>query len=481
MAEFLAYPPVLTGVPMRRNESEESTESDFPSALNTPADEKPMHFDSIEGKLLSVAAPRGLERLEGHRRAATDNGGGRSLRRVSLPRQFSKALEEANKSTAEAGLLVRARSHSVDRVDADEPMIPVPPPSPGLMSFSSPELPSEQEEAQRVHTPEPTVIFDAYADSSPLSITKTTPRGRPQLRRDIFSPSTDPVPFDPETPGPESTPKARNVLRNRKGMYTLLNDSITGEPAPGVQDASHLQDASHDLAVDAEEQDVLSEYDFEHETGGPTLPKLSLLIPLQLVLFPIYCAFVGAAVLLFPTGLAAIAFPASVSTLRHSNTSPRLSFLTRLPYIIVARCLPFTAPPTPIRVFAHWAAVAHLHVAIFLALLVAIAYFVPPAGALLSSGCGALFVTAWGDFSLAGYDSGGGLEGKLELGNDVRQMLYQILLAPECGFADGDRVEKVGEKYLLVRASREETRAEILVAGGLDEQDLGEDGDVDDE
>ncbi|KAJ7740151.1 hypothetical protein B0H16DRAFT_1567805, partial [Mycena metata] len=266
-----------TGVPMRRNESEESTESDFPSALNTPADEKPMHFDSIEGKFFSVAAPQVLERLEAHKRATMENGGGRSLRRVSLPRQFSKALEEANKS-----------------VDADEPMIPVPPPSPDLMSFSSPELPSEQEEAPRVHTPERTVIFDAYADSSPLSIPLTTPRGRSRLRRDllIFSPSGGPIPFSSETPSPESTPKAHTVLPNRKGMYTLLNDIITGEPVPGVQDASHLQDASHDLAVDADEQDVLSEYDFEHETGGPTLPKLSLLLPLQLVLFPIYCALV---------------------------------------------------------------------------------------------------------------------------------------------------------------------------------------------
>ncbi|KAJ7021514.1 hypothetical protein C8F04DRAFT_266802 [Mycena alexandri] len=255
-------------------------------------------------------------------------------------------------------------------------------------------------------------------------------------------------------------------------MYTLLNDSITGEPALGVHDASDFHDASRDVALDANTEDALSEYDFEHETAGSAFPKLSLLLPLQLVIFPIYCALVGAAVLLFPTGLTAIAFPASPSTLRSntdSYTSLRLSFFMRLSYIIVAHCLPFTAPPTPIRVFAHWAAVAHLHVAIFLALVAGIAYFFPPAGALLSAGCGALFVTAWGDFSLAGYDGGGlGDEEKMELGADVRQMLYQILLAPGCGFADGDRIEKVGEKYLLVRAPGKETRTEILAAGGLE-------------
>ncbi|KAJ7030955.1 hypothetical protein C8F04DRAFT_710682 [Mycena alexandri] len=486
MAGLLAStsPLTSTGVPMRRNDSEESTESAFPSVLNTPADEKPMPFEFIEGKLLSVAAPQVLERPETHKRATTDNGpngGGRSPCRVLLPRQLSKALEEANISTAEGGLLVRARSHSIS---VDEPAIPAAPPSPDLMSFSSPELSSEQEEPQRVQTPEPTVIFDAYAESSPLSITRTTPRGCPQLRRDITSPSAGPIPFGLETPGPESTPNARTMLRNRKGMYTLPNDSITGEPAPGVQDASGLHDASHDVAIDADDKGVLSEYDFEHETGGPTLPKLSFLLPLQLVLFPIYCALVGASVLLFPTSLATIAFPASASELRpnmNSNTVARFGFFMRLPYIILAHCLPFTAPPTPIRVFAHWTAVAHLHVAIFLALLVGVAYVVPLAGALVSAGCGALFVTAWGDFSLVGYD-GGGLEGKLELGSDVRQMLYQILLTPGCGFADGDRMEKVGEKYLLVRGSpKKPTRAEILAAGGLDEQDSEEDGDVDDE
>ncbi|KAJ7187253.1 hypothetical protein C8R46DRAFT_1059255 [Mycena filopes] len=210
--------------------------------------------------------------------------------------------------------------------------------------------------------------------------------------------------------------------------------------------------------------------------GGPTLPKLSVLLPLQLILFPAYCALVGAAILFYPTCLATIAFPASV----HLNSR---SLIARIPYIILAHCLPFASPPTPIRVFAHWATVAHLHVAIFLALLVGIAYLVPAAGVLLSGLCGALFVRAWGDFSLAENDDDevNGVA-KMELGAEVRGMLYQILVAPECGFADGDRMEKVGQKYVLFRGPpKEETRAEILAAGGLDESDSGEDADADDE
>ncbi|KAJ7187251.1 hypothetical protein C8R46DRAFT_1274582 [Mycena filopes] len=195
--------------------------------------------------------------------------------------------------------------------------------------------------------------------------------------------------------GPESTPNARSVLRNRKRMTSTISNT--------------------------------------KQRAAP-LSQISVLLHLQLVLFPAYCALVGAAILFYLTCLATIVFPASVH------------LLARISYILLAHCLPFTAPPTLIRVFAHWATVAHSHVAIFLALLVGIAY-VPAAGLLLSGLCGALFVGA----------------AKMGLEAEVRGMLYQILVAPECDFADGEK------------------RADILAADGLDKSDSGGDADADDE
>jgi hypothetical protein len=143
--------------------------------------------------------------------------------------------------------------------------------------------------------------------------------------------------------------------------------------------------------------------------------------------------------------------------------------LLSIPQTLIVHCLPFVAPPSAIRTFVHWAAVAHLHVAIFLAALVGIAYLSLPLGVLLAAACAGQFVHAWGDFALE--------DGPAELGSDVRQMLYQLLVAPECGFEDGDAVQRVGDKYFLVRAPRAETRAEILAAAGL-EDDSGSDEDA---
>lgn len=86
---------------MFRNDSEESTESPFGSVLNTPSDEHASQFDSIDTKLLSAAVPQALERLENHVRGRRDiDAPAKSPRRVSLSRNFSKALEAANKSVS---------------------------------------------------------------------------------------------------------------------------------------------------------------------------------------------------------------------------------------------------------------------------------------------------------------------------------------------------------------------------------------------
>jgi hypothetical protein len=86
---------------MFRNDSEESTESAFASVLNTPADEQPLNFDPIDAKLLAAGAPQVIERLETHM-GGMDEFVRKTPRRVSLSRQFSKALEEANKSVSNA-------------------------------------------------------------------------------------------------------------------------------------------------------------------------------------------------------------------------------------------------------------------------------------------------------------------------------------------------------------------------------------------
>ncbi|KAJ6454264.1 hypothetical protein C8R47DRAFT_226609 [Mycena vitilis] len=347
----------------------------------------------------------------------------------------------------------------------------VPHPSPNLLSFASPELPSHPiEHPQRVQTPEPP-ISTAYNPGSPQFIARTTPQNRPPLRRNIFSSESKPIPFgveDEPISGDDFTPRAYSTIRQRKGTFTLLNDSITGQPALDMLEAVDVHTAdthdthdAHDVTLDESSTDREDNF----ALNGPTLPPLSPFFALQMLLFPAYCVLVGAAIILFPVHLNTIAFPASAN---RPNSPTLRARLVSLAQPVIAHCLPFAAPPSAIRAFAHWATVAHLHVAIFLAALVGTAYLSLPLGVLLAAACAGQFVRAWGDFAL---------EDGTELGGDVRQMLYQVLVAPECGFGDRDALKRVGGQYYLVRAPPTETRSEILAAAGV-EDDSGSDEDL---
>ncbi|KAJ7127946.1 hypothetical protein C8R44DRAFT_873721 [Mycena epipterygia] len=494
----------MSPILMYRNDSEESTESAFDSVLNTPADEHPSPFDSLRAKM--SRPPQILEGLENH----LDDYEGDDLApkrplRVSLSRQFSKALQQANQSASDN---IRARSNSVERVyheltlpdssglmsfaspdmqsEPEQTQTPEPPtesyrvyhedmtpPSEELMTFPSPEMPSEP---QRPQTPE-RPISDIYNTSSPQSITRTTPRARPPLRRDVFSPARIPVPVGEPAPTEIAiSPLAHSTLRHRKGMYLLLNDSITGEPTSETHavdlyalDQVDLNDASKDDVVLA--SDTLAESDLDSDSDDSdsdlAVPKLSPLFPLQVILFPVYCILVGAAILLCPTRLHAIAFPASAASMS-------------LPHRVLAGCLPITAPPSPSRAFAHWATVARMHVVLFLATLAGTTYLSPQLGALLAGACAVGVVRAWGDFAVDDSAYYGLHTAGAELGGEVRQMLYQVLFAPDCGFGDGYTLTNVEGQYFLVPAAREaETRAEILAAGGLDEEDEEDEDELD--
>ncbi|KAJ7100567.1 hypothetical protein C8R43DRAFT_246967 [Mycena crocata] len=452
MAETMS-PSLAQPILMYRNDSEESTESPFASVLNTPADERVLHFDSIDAKLFSAGAPQILERLAPV--SPVEGGVGRMPRRVSLSRQFTKALAEANESALH-GPPPRSRSSSIDRVYAEEYEPPAPHPSPDLMSFASPEMPSASIELQRMQTPEPP-ISDAYDTSSPQSITTITPRGRPPLRRDLFSPAKKPVTFPIQTEAAptalEFAPHAHSTLRHRKGMFP--NDNITGEPSDVFNEINLHDTARNEPLQSVVDDEALDE--LEDDLDMPSLPPISPLLPLQLFLFPVWCVLVGATILLCPTHLPAIAFPASTS-FGNTSSSCRARMLSAAQSAF-AHCLPFTAPPSPIRTFAHWATVAHLHIAIFLSVLVGVMYVAPPLGALLTAACAGQFIHAWGDFAV---EDG-------ELGGDVRQMLYQVV-GPDCGFQNGDALDRVGGKYFLRRMQVLETRADILAAGGVEEE-----------
>ncbi|KAF8184089.1 hypothetical protein K438DRAFT_1974679 [Mycena galopus ATCC 62051] len=545
MSEALVSPPPMEGIPMFRNDSAESTESvdstetPFGSALNTPADEHTLSFDAIDAKLLAVPHVReALERLEGHGRRMLEPA--KSPRRVSLSRQFSRAMEEANKSTSSNGSLFRARSNSVERVfNYEHSALPaVPHSSPNLSFPSSPELPAPIE--RPIQTPEPT-LSGIYTTSSLQPISRTT--RPPLLRRDsnsIFLPAMKPAAFEAEDEenskyDVEFTPRAHSTLRHRKNasLFTRLNDSITGEPAFDLLMGAATPEVDINkvyrtevLARPSTSYTRADDSDFDLEDRDAVLiPQLSLLFPLQLVLFPVWCVLVGGAILLCPTYLHAIAFPASALRLNTAtNTNSASTLLSRL-YThllsllrtLLVHLLPFATPLSPIRVFAHWAAVAHLHVAIFGAALGALAWVHPPSGVLVAAAVGVGGVRAWGDFEFglafsvvnsgkghredqeeAEESEGEGEEAdvrqELELGGDVRQMLYQVLLAsasgPGCGFGieDGDTVRTDGEKWFLVRIrprkneeQREEERRELLRAAGVGSEDEGGSGSGEDD
>ncbi|KAF7371649.1 hypothetical protein MVEN_00020700 [Mycena venus] len=197
------------------------------------------------------------------------------------------------------------------------------------------------------------VDFDVE-DQSPSNI-ELTPRAHPPLRHDIFSPAR-PVDFDVEDQSPSSvelTPRAHSTLRRRKGrMFMLLNDSIIGEPASEVLVAADPKDAepneaSHEVAL-ADDELTDCDYDCEDKYSEfvvPALPQPSRLLPLQLFLLPTWCAIVGAAILLFPAGLNAIAFP----RLRpHLRLRLRFRLQGQPPPTPVPSTAPYCALPPPL-------------------------------------------------------------------------------------------------------------------------------------
>ncbi|KAF7290759.1 Protoporphyrinogen oxidase [Mycena indigotica] len=433
----------LEPIPILRNESTSSTtstESDD-SVLHTPSDEHALDFELIDGALLAATTPKGLIDFEYH---------GVASHRVSFPRQFSKAIVDV-KSNAE----VKAASQHSPRSEPesyypDSP--PVPNSSPEIDCSSGVMTPNQPEEnvIQEARPRTPDSILNFYTTAVNQDVVRT-PRSRPGLlRSDIFSPAQPPVPFFlNEVESIEFTPRAHSTLRHRRVQLDQSNVEKLSPTSPFLNHNDDLDQSS--LHV-------------------PSFTQVSVLLPLQFVAFPVYAAFVGAVILLAPDNLSNIAFPATVTTVPQSNAG-------HLFRAILSLIFPFSSPspPTqPIREFAHWVSVAHLHVAIFLSVLAGLAYLHLPLGILVAAGCLARIVQpgAWGHFSLPEEDE------EEELGADVREMLWRaVVAAPGSGLRDGENVKNVGGRFYVVRKAKSDTRADVLAAGGLDSTEDAEDDD----
>ncbi|KAJ7736054.1 hypothetical protein DFH07DRAFT_779842 [Mycena maculata] len=216
--------------------------------------------------------------------------------------------------------------------------------------------------------------------------------------------------------------------RTTSGLLDLHLRWITGDPASeALHDRALHKPAQKDEVDEPIDEDVLSDCEYD----AFTVPAVSPLLPLQLVLLPVSAIVIGAAILMCPTCLPAIAFPASPSPTR--ATSPAASP---------------PASPSPPRP------------------LVGIAYAAPPLDARLAVGAAGQFLRAWGDFPGKGCARGAGRGGATDAisGADAQ---YE--------FADGDALRQEGGRYFVVRAPREERRAEILAAGGAGEEyELGD-------
>ncbi|KAJ7486876.1 hypothetical protein FB451DRAFT_1535043 [Mycena latifolia] len=379
------------------SDSEESAESAFASMLNTPADEQLLHFDDIEGKLIASEPPQILERLETH----VDWHA--RTHRVSLS---SKAFEEANKSAAISSFMFLQAGHH-----------------------------EEEELSQAARCRQSTESADADVGCLHhwiLAINHPDHAARPPTA----------------APG-HILPRFDTSSVQFGGACT--NDSITGEPTSEALSEMYPEDA--DASKDAlaladgpaltldNNDDCDCDCEFDADLDLPALPRLSPLFPLQLVLFP-----------LWSYGVSSSAAPSCSAPL---NSIPSPSLRPRPPHP------PCSTVPSPTCCRAHWPAVARLHVAIFLAALVGTAYASPPLGVLLTGACAVLFVRAWRDFVPNSDSDQVGMELEPELGTDVRQTLYQVLLAPGHGFQDEDALRWVGDNYFLVRAPpRAETQDE---------------------
>ncbi|KAJ7662484.1 hypothetical protein B0H17DRAFT_1257750 [Mycena rosella] len=204
------------------------------SRAEHPCDEHPLHFDALDPKL----HPEQLETLV---RTTIDYG--RTPRvSVSLSRQFSKALDEANKSV-DVAFLCRSRLISIFmRVQMD--LFPR-----ALTMRGTPQL---QPIELRIST-----TLDAQTPSSELCVAP--------LFRYVAEPPRPPCAATYSPPAPKPVPlisrmsqsaraaayrRAHSMLRHRKGMY-VTPGSITGEPSE-ILDNMEFQDVSLDAALDAD-------------------------------------------------------------------------------------------------------------------------------------------------------------------------------------------------------------------------------------
>ncbi|KAJ7641882.1 hypothetical protein FB45DRAFT_1000368 [Roridomyces roridus] len=520
MEDPFSSPHLMDAVPMFRNDSGDSVESPFASALNTPSDEKPLHFESLDGKLLAMG----------------DMGDKSSPRRVALSRGFSKALIDAKNSAPPTAVPLRL-TERVYPGGAPNLSLALPEPSTSLISSVNDDKHDLFDLPPRPNTPEPT-LFNTYTANSPQNVNKMTPRQCPPMRRDIFSPPStstaimgehdaddeaDSDSFSGPTTSSDLTPRAHSTLRHRKAFYRHSNESTAsistvGDPEPESEPAPEPESvpgqsttdlaAAHDEieAIHAEIDTLLDEAEYAYD--APVLPALSPLLPLQIVLFPVYCLVVGAAIVLAPEYLEAVAFPGSALDFSMSLRIQRIFCR------ILSTILPIRAPSTPIRAFEHWASVAHLHVFVFLATLLFFGVYVHfAAGVLIGVGCAVQCSRAWGAYVFEVFSKekertrrgevwvdGDGkdvvevevLEEVWPLGVEgvggVRRMLWTVLFCEGCGVGDGDEVrfvpdsvegeeeEKEGKKekwrgkgkYVLVKRKRFEGKGEVLVRGGAE-------------
>ncbi|KAJ7458737.1 hypothetical protein B0H11DRAFT_2242793 [Mycena galericulata] len=178
-----------------------------------------------------MGVPQVLGRIESH-----DSVAPKLPPRIALSLQYSKALADTQKN----GTLNVPPFRAPDRVypQISEPSPPVHPPSPDLISFASPEIPSRT-----------TANTDSRADSN----LRRTPRHCPLIRRDVFSPPSKSaiiigVEDEFVDSEPEFTPRAHSTLRHRKGMYPLLNNRITGERTSDVLHSAEIGITAKDEA-----------------------------------------------------------------------------------------------------------------------------------------------------------------------------------------------------------------------------------------
>ncbi|CAK5263274.1 unnamed protein product [Mycena citricolor] len=490
MPDALLLPPPIHAIPMFRHDSTASAESTLESPLLTPTDERDMSLDSLGDRFASLDLSDGV---------AISGAPNRTPRRLSLTRQFSKALDDANKSTSPNGMSFKPKSNVLEPILLGSPLRsrearnvqmppsqsnafdePCEPLNEGKETLPTRIIEFQVQSSRRYNDENQQPDLQSVGESSCIAVATDgalkTPVVRVPPRNDVFFSVPGPTVVTPDghpTDEIEFTPRAHSTLRLRRGFHeidddvtkveTEFNDLETKLPEDHPIDIIASAATASGDALEIENPEAINENDAdvqEELIEESIFAQLSPLFPLQAAFFPLWCVCVGAAILLAPEHLTAIAFPSSVRSTADSSVIKSVQSLC-------TALFPYAAPSTRIRALAHWASVAHLHVWIFLTALAAIGFLYPPAGTLLAALSTAQFWQAWGDFKVD--------DDCAELGADMRQMLYQILLTPESGFRDGDVLKRQGGHYVRERAPKVETRAEILAAGGLNEEYESED------